>query len=44
MNILITDEEQLARERLRSMLDELSYTLVAEAGNGKQYYGNAHTV
>ncbi|NOZ37434.1 MAG: response regulator transcription factor [Gammaproteobacteria bacterium] len=36
MNILITDDEQLARERLRSMLDELSHTVVAEAANGKQ--------
>ena len=36
MNILITDDEQLARARLRSMLDELSHTVVAEAANGKQ--------
>ncbi|VAX12918.1 Two-component transcriptional response regulator, LuxR family [hydrothermal vent metagenome] len=36
MNILITDDEPLARERLRSMLDELSHTVVAEAANGKQ--------
>lgn len=36
MNILITDDEPLARERLRSMFDELSHTVVAEAANGKQ--------
>ncbi len=36
MNILITDDEQLARERLRSMLDELSHTVVSEAANGEQ--------
>ena len=36
MNILITDDEQLARERLRSMLEELSHTAIAEAANGKQ--------
>ncbi len=36
MNILITDDEQLARERLHSMLDELSHTVVAEAANGEQ--------
>ncbi len=36
MNILITDDEQLARERLRSMLEELSHTVVSEAANGEQ--------
>ncbi len=36
MNILITDDEQLARERLHSMLNELSHTVVAEAANGEQ--------
>ncbi|HEB86684.1 MAG TPA: response regulator transcription factor [Gammaproteobacteria bacterium] len=36
MKILITDDEQLARERLRSMLDELSQTLITEAVNGEQ--------
>ena len=36
MNILITDDEQLARERLHSMLDELSHTVVSEAANGEQ--------
>ncbi len=36
MNILITDDEPLARERLRSMLDELAHAVVAEAANGEQ--------
>lgn len=36
MKILITDDEQPARERLHSMLDELSHTVVAEAANGEQ--------
>ncbi len=36
MNILITDDEPLARERLRSMLEELAHTVVAEAANGEQ--------
>jgi len=36
MNILITDDEQLARERLRSMIEELTHTVVDEAANGEQ--------
>jgi len=36
MNILITDDEPLARERLRSMVEELSHTVVGEAANGEQ--------
>ena len=34
MKILIVDDEQLARARLRSLLDELSHEVVAEAANG----------
>ncbi len=36
MNILITDDEQLARERLHSMLEELGHKVVGEAANGEQ--------
>ena len=37
MKILIVDDEQPARTRLRGMLQQLSgYEIVAEAGNGKQ--------
>ena len=36
MNILITDDEQLARERLHSMLEELGHNVVGEAANGEQ--------
>ena len=37
MKILIVDDEQPARMRLRSMLQQLNgYEVIAEAGNGKQ--------
>ncbi len=36
MNILITDDEQLARERLRSMVEELSHDVAGEAANGEE--------
>lgn len=36
MKILIVDDEPLARERLRAMANDLSHTVVAEAGNGQQ--------
>lgn len=37
MKILIIDDEPLARQRLRSVIDELgSGTVIAEAGNGEQ--------
>ncbi len=36
MNILITDDEHLARARLHSMLEELGHTIIGEAGNGEQ--------
>ena len=34
MKILIVDDEQLARARLRSLLNELSHEVVAESANG----------
>lgn len=36
MNILITDDEPLARERLHSLVDELGHTVVGEAAHGEQ--------
>ena len=36
MKILIVDDEQLARARLRSLLDELSQEVIAEAANGEE--------
>lgn len=36
MNILITDDEMLARVRLRSLVEELGHTVVGEAKHGEQ--------
>jgi len=36
MNILITDDEALARGRLRTLVEELGHTVVGEAGHGEQ--------
>lgn len=37
MKVLIVDDEKLARDRLRSLVEEIDgYTVCAEAGNGKE--------
>jgi len=36
MNIIITDDEALARQRLRKLLEELDHQVVAEASQGQQ--------
>lgn len=36
MNIIITDDESLARQRLRKLLNELDHEVVAEASQGQQ--------
>jgi len=36
MNILITDDEALARVRLRALVEELGHSVVAEASHGEQ--------